>query len=243
MAKRARQWPDLLGKSFPARGEGQFPIAAYSEFMPAPHIGRKPYGTWALAALSQANPHAWQVSAREETQFLRPGLENTGAQLINDLVAVANGKAANHIGALHLADNPYWPVELAEGVKALRHEPFAILSPLALSRTQDDKGRSRWTLFGGSDDGPSRGFWQSFHSAPGQELPATRGKAMLGQLLSELFGLPPASLKNLKLAGLRILPDLVDEDFPHWSATSPPGARRLNRDRPRLSPRAKPVQP
>ena len=223
MAKRARQWSDLLGKSFPPKGEGQFPIAAYSEFMPAPRIGRKPYGTWVFAALSEAEPFSWKITAREEMQFLRPGLESVGGQLINDLVAVAQGKTANHIGALHLADNPYWPEALAKGVTALKHERFTILSPLALSRTQDDKGRSRWTLFGGSDDGPSRGFWQSFYAGPDQELPAARGKALLGKLLGAMFGLPAAAVKNFKSAGLRILPDLVDDDFPHWSATSPPG--------------------
>ena len=41
--------------------------------------------------------------------------------------------------------------------------------PLALSRTQDDKGRVRWTFFGGSEQGPDRAFWKSFYSAPGQE--------------------------------------------------------------------------
>ncbi len=229
MAKRARHWQDLLGKAFsakkvgPAMGDGHFPIAAYSEFMPAPRIGRKPYGTWTFAALSETNPHRWQVTAREESQFLKPGLENIGAQLINDLVAVAAAKSANHIGAAHLQDNPYWPAALAKGARGLQHERFAILSPLALSRTQDDKGRSRWTLFGGSDDGPSRGFWQSFYAGPDEEIPAARGRAMLGQLLGEIFDLPHAARKNLKAAGLSVLPDLVDPDFPHWSATPAPG--------------------
>jgi Peptidase family M28 len=222
MAKRARRWQDLLGKSFPAQGPGQFPIAAYSEFMPPPRIGKKPYGTWTFAALSEADPHRWLVTAREETQFLAPGLENIGAQLINDLVAVAAGKTSNHIGALHLEDNPYWPENLAKGVGRLTSERFTMLSPLALSRTQDDKGRSRWTLFGGSDDGPSRGFWESFYSAPGAEIPAARGKAMLARLLQDIYGVPAAAAKNLKAAGLGILPDLVDPDFPHWSAATPP---------------------
>ncbi len=222
MAKRARRWQDLLGKSFPAKGEGQFPIAAYSEYMPAPRIGRKPYGSWTLAALSEANPHSWQVTAREEAQFLKPGLANVGAQLINDLVAVAQGKAANHIGTAHLTDNPYWPPQLAKAMPGITHERFTTLSPLAISRTQDDKGRSRWTLFGGSDDGPSRGFWQSFYSAPGQEIAASRGKALLASLLTEIFDLPASKARNLKSAGLRLQPDLLDPDFPHWSATPPP---------------------
>ena len=67
MAKRARRWQDLLGESFPAKGEGQFPIAAYSEYMPAPRIGRKPYGSWTLAALSEANQTA---AARESSSLV-----------------------------------------------------------------------------------------------------------------------------------------------------------------------------
>ena len=223
MTKRAHQWPDLLGKNVPPTGAGSFPIAAYSEFMPAPRIGRKPYGTWVLAFLSESKPHLWQVSEREEQQFLRPGLENIGRQLINDLVAVAGGKAANHIGMLHLKDNPYWPAVLAEAAGKLKHEPFLTLSPLALSRTQDDKGRSRWTLFGGSDQGPSRGFWQSFYGGPASELPATRGRAILANLLTKIFAVPAAAGRNLKAAGLSILPDLADPGFPDWNATELPG--------------------
>ena len=35
-----------------------------------------------------------------------------------------------------------------------------------LSRTQDDKGRVRWTLFGGSEQGPARASGESFFTAP-----------------------------------------------------------------------------
>ena len=59
-------------------------------------------------------------------------------------------------------DNPYWPLRLAEKAGAIPHERFVFLSPLALSLTQDDKGRVRWTLFGGSEQGPERDFWKSF---------------------------------------------------------------------------------
>ncbi len=222
MTKRAGHWLDLLGQTYPATGEGRFPITAYSEFMPAPRIGQKPYGTWNIAHLSLSSPHRWQITAREERQFLQPGLQNIGVQLINDLVAVANGKTVQHIGELHLKDNPYWPKALAAAAGGLKHERFLILSPLALSRTQDDKGRSRWTLFGGSDEGPSRGFWQSFYSASDEELPAARGRAMLASLLTEIYGIPAAATRNLKATGLSVLPDLEDRDFPHWNNSSPP---------------------
>jgi hypothetical protein len=50
-----------------------------------------------------------------------------------------------------------------------------LLLPLALSRTQDDKGRVRWTLFGNSEQGPGKAFWRSFFTAPGVEAPPEFG--------------------------------------------------------------------
>ena len=219
MAKPMKHWRDLVGTAYPPRGQGSFPIAAYSEFMPAPRIGLKPYGTWSLAHLSEADPQRWLVTPREEEHFLRPGLAYIGAQIVNDLVAVAGGKTVHHIGAIHLADNRYWPKALANAASSLAHERFLILSPLALSRTQDDKGRVRWTLFGGSDEGPSRGFWQSFYSAPGVERPEDQGRAMLAELLTEVYGKP---FPDLKAAGLRVLPEESDPEFPTWTQTPPP---------------------
>ena len=54
----------------------------------------------------------------------------------------------------------------------LSHDHGVILMPLALSRTQDDKGRVRWTLFGVSEQGPAKAFWKSFTehaAAPGRQ--------------------------------------------------------------------------
>jgi hypothetical protein len=54
-----------------------------------------------------------------------------------------------------LEGNPAWPAELAEAARdnRLGHDPLIVICPLALSRTQDDKGNDRWTLFGTSHDG------------------------------------------------------------------------------------------
>ena len=219
---RAKTWTDLLVKDYPVKGEGNFPFPAYSEFMPAPRLGMKPYGTWNTAHLSLGQPHRFLVSYREESQFLRPGIANIGDQVIGDLVAVATGRGSGRIGALHLENNPYWPKNLADGVRGLTHERFLMLSAVALSRTQDDKGRSRWTLFGGSNEGPSRAFWQSFRVGPDDEIPAAKGKAFLARLLTDVYGVPETKAKNLKAAGLSILPDLEDDDFDGWDDTPPP---------------------
>ena len=100
---------------------------------------------------------------------LRPGLEQVGRQLVEALVRLARGRPGHGIAPKKLLDNPYWPLRLAEKAGQLPHERFVVLAPLALSRTQDDKGRVRWTLFGGSEQGPERAFWKSFsqRSGPG----------------------------------------------------------------------------
>ena len=80
-------------------------------------------------------------------------------------------------------DNPYWPPELAAHAGKLPHEHYVVLLPLALSRTQDDKGRVRWTFFGSSEQGPSWAFWKGFHSGPTEELPEERGIDFFRRLL------------------------------------------------------------
>ena len=57
------------------RGEGKYPIAAYSEFMPPPGLGRKPYGdgTPDPFLFDPADPFGWQVTEFEEELEMRPG--------------------------------------------------------------------------------------------------------------------------------------------------------------------------
>src|SRR5262249_61317168 len=91
---------------------------------------------------------------------LRPGLEALAQQIVGALVHLGRGTAAHGISRLKLIDNAYWPAELAEHAGKLPHERYVLLTPLALARTQDDKGRLRWTLFGGSEQGLARAFWR-----------------------------------------------------------------------------------
>src|SRR5262249_24605821 len=108
--------------------------------------------------------------------------------------------------------NPYWPPELASHVGQLKHEHYVLLLPLALSRTQDDKGRLRWTIFGGSEQGPARGFWRGFFTAPKQEMPAEQALNFFRRLLSTVYGesfdsaTEASNGADLRSAGFRILP-------------------------------------
>ena len=157
-------WNALLHGAPWHTGPDAYPITAYSEFMPPPLLGLKPYRHARQEPLpfAQGDPHGWLITEHEEAHELRPGLEQIGRQLVLALVRLANGKPGHGIAPKKLMDNPYWPLRLAEKAGAVPHERFVFLGPLALSRTQDDKGRVRWTLFGASEQGPERAFWKSF---------------------------------------------------------------------------------
>src|SRR5262249_26884359 len=151
---------------------GTYPVAAYSEFMPPPRLGRKPYaGAPDRLLFAEDDAWGWHVTEYEEALELRPGLERIAEQVIGALARLGRGEAAHGISKHKLDGNAYWPPELAERAGHLRHERYVVLMPLALDRTQDDKGRVRWTLFGGSEQGPARAFWKGFFTGPDQELP------------------------------------------------------------------------
>src|SRR5262249_10543646 len=122
-----------------------------------------------------------------------------------------------------LTDNVYWPHELAEKASALQHERFVLLMPLALSETQDDKARVRWTLYGSSEQGPARPFWNSFYSAPGVERPAAEGEGFIRHLLNVVYGEPANA--DLRAIGFRILSQgnlgglpFGEETLPSWTS-------------------------
>src|SRR5260370_25066842 len=152
----AHGWQKLL-EGYPCyQGAGSYPLAAYSEFMPPAHLGCKPYGARDPYLFTGDDPWGWHITEYEEAQELAPGLRNIGRQIVHSLVHLGEGRPAHGISRNKLTDNPYWPDELAEHAGNLRHERYLGLLPLALSRTQDDKGRVRWPLFAGPRQGPAR---------------------------------------------------------------------------------------
>jgi hypothetical protein len=203
-------WKRLLNGAPWFRGEGKYPIAAYSEFMPPPRLLLKPYGN-AQRLLEEREAHCWPIMEYEEAFWLRPGLDRIAQQVLGALVHLVHGRPAHGLSKGKLAGNPYWPPELAENVHNLRHEHYVTLLPLALSRTQDDKGRILWTLFGCSEQGPARAFWKSFHASPKKELPGEQALAFIRRLLHTVYAEPMERLADLREAGFRILPE--DEPF------------------------------
>ena len=91
------------------------------------------------------------------------------------------------------------------------HERYVVFLPLALSQTQDDKGRVRWTFFGSSEQGPDRAFWKSFYRAPGREHPPEYAVDFIRRLLHAAYGETPERLADLRRAGFRILPGSGEE--------------------------------
>ena len=172
-------WNELL-RGAPWVEDGPYRIAAYSEFMPAPRMGQKPLGERDPLLVRGDDPLGWPITEYEEAFELRPGLEQIGRQLIRALHALGRGHPARGISKGKLKGNPAWPPALSEhGAPA--HERYVLLLPLALSMTQDDKGRVRWTLFGASELGAAHSFWRGF-TAEDQAIDFFR------RLLSSAYG-------------------------------------------------------
>ena len=218
-------WKKLIEGSPWFVGEGAFPLPAYSEFMPAPQLGYSLYGELDDTLFARDDEYGWRVSEVEEEYELRPGLEHIGQQVIEHLVRLGRGERASHIAGHEgrsLKDNPYWPPELAAHVGHLPHERYVTLLPLALSKTQDYLGRVRWTVFGNSEQGPERAFWKSFYSSPRQELPVSTSRALIGHLLSGVYGETAHTADQLQRSGFRILPSRSNPHFPYWSVEQLP---------------------
>ena len=130
------------------RGAGRFPMRAYSEFMPPPYVGWKPYGGVAECTFSAAD-----VDEYEQRWVIEPGLDHIAGHVVHMIEKLVLG-TPHGLSKTLLVDNPAWPAELHK-----HKTPVAIAMSLALSRTQDDKGNDRWTLFGASHLGAGAAFW------------------------------------------------------------------------------------
>ncbi|HLK92112.1 MAG TPA: hypothetical protein VKZ18_19625, partial [Polyangia bacterium] len=125
-------------------GEGRFPLAAYSEYMPAPHVVLKPYAPRRAdraATVGASDGDALDITEREQAHELAPGLGRIAGRVLTELDRLLHGKPHDFSRSL-LGDNAAWPAALAGSAAARRAagEPLVLALSLALSRTQDDKG-------------------------------------------------------------------------------------------------------
>ncbi|HWB14187.1 MAG TPA: M28 family peptidase [Pirellulales bacterium] len=209
-------WKKLVAGHPWFTGEGHYPIPAYSEFMPPPRLGQKAYGRRVDRQLfDEADPWGWQITEYEQAWQLAPGLQHLGEHLLKAMRHLGRRESAHGIARNKLVGNPYWPALLDES-GAPEQERYVVLMPLALSRTQDDKGRIRWTLFGGSEQGPARAFWRGFFVAPRKELPETWGVQFFGRLLAGAYGEGIDGSAGLAHAGFRIFTPPDSETADRW---------------------------
>ena len=217
--KISRGWRRLL-EGYPWFScSGCYPITAYSEFMPPPRLGCKPYSKPDHRILNEDDPFGWNISEMEEEYELRPGIDHIGQQVMSSILKLGKGLPEHYIsghGGKNLLNNPYWPPELSIHAGSFKHERYVTLMPLMLSRTQDDKGRVIWTLFGNSIHNPEKVFWKSFYSAPEIEIPENKSISFFIDLLISVYNEKPSDNASLFNTGFRILPS-EGNVLPGWA--------------------------
>ena len=196
MRRMGDAWEQIEAEALDAfRGPGRFPLRAYSEFMPPPFVGLKPYApsrAEAPTTFPVSAGDALDIDEYEQVHHLEPGLDRIAEHLLHELGRVARGEPTALSRAM-LESNPAWPAELAAAAQAgqLGHDPGLLICPLALSRTQDDKGNDRWTLFGSSHLPPGASFWNGLDAASIDRLLGWSGLDGRWAILAEAEDLPP----------------------------------------------------
>jgi hypothetical protein len=217
--KKPAGWKKLLDGYPWFRCKGCYSIPAYSEFMPSPRLGRKPYGKTDNRILKEEDSYGWYISEMEEEYELNPGIEHIGRQIMSSIIKLGKGLPEHYIsghGDENILNNPYWPPELSLRAGSLSHERFVTLLPLMLSRTQDDKGRLIWTFFGNSIHEPEHLFWRNFFTAPGSEIAESDSITFFTGILNKAYGEKLSGKESLFRAGFRIMPS--DEiELPLWA--------------------------
>jgi Peptidase family M28 len=209
-------WKQLIPPTNYPRGEGAYPIEAYSEFMPPPRFGWKAYrdATPDPNPFDSSDPWGWRIPEYDEAREVRPGLLQVARQVLHHLARLMDGDPHTDIPRLDLVGNPYWAPEL-DTCKSLKHERCVTLMPLALSKTQDDKGRVRWTLFGGSEQGPAKPFWRGFFTAPGREAPPEEGLRFVHGMLQAVYGEKADTVDAIRKVGFRVM-DAGEPVVDYW---------------------------
>src|SRR5262245_23925623 len=108
-------WSKLIPRDNCFQRRDAYTIDAYSEFMPAPRVGWKPYGTLSVSPhlLSPDDPFGWKVHEFDETLELQPGLYHIARQLLTRLKRLQEGNPEAGLPRHICRDNPFWPPELS----------------------------------------------------------------------------------------------------------------------------------
>jgi hypothetical protein len=176
-------------------GLGKFPLRAYSELMPPPYVGLKPYTldlARAAATCAISDENALDIDEYEQAHDLEPGLDWIGKHLVGEIAKLMRGEP-HAFSRTALEGNPAWPAELAAAAHdgRLADDPLVVIQPIALSRTQDDKGNERWTLFGASHEGAAP-VWEGLDVPQLGELVAWAGCDGEWRIVADRAELPEA---------------------------------------------------
>src|SRR5215831_16621402 len=89
-------WSRIVAEARSAfAGAGRFPLRAYSEFMPPPYVGIKPYDPQlasACATFGVGDPTALDVSEYEQAHELEPGLARIASHIVAELGKLVDGR-------------------------------------------------------------------------------------------------------------------------------------------------------
>jgi hypothetical protein len=120
--------------------------------MPAQFVGWKPCARGTGRAVATLGHR--EIDEYEWAHEVAPGLDRIAEHILHELGKLVRGQP-HALSRTLLDGSPAWPRELADAAHAgaLADEPIVIAMSLALSRTHDDKGNDRFTLFGTSHDG------------------------------------------------------------------------------------------
>src|SRR5947208_5443728 len=98
-------WKALYAGAPWFRGPGRYPIPAYSEFVPPPRIGGKPYDGSDPPFFDENAPYGWPVSESDQHIQLGPGLRHVAHCVVRALVDLGHGRPVRGLSRRKLAGN------------------------------------------------------------------------------------------------------------------------------------------
>ena len=106
-------WSKLIPPEGAFPGSGAFRIDAYSEYVPPPHVGWKPYGPVPVNSqlFSSDDPFGWKVHEFDEALELQPGLHQIAKQLmtrLKQLQGVTGAAGARPAGVIDRGASTAW---------------------------------------------------------------------------------------------------------------------------------------
>ena len=111
----AAGWKQLIPPANLFCGPGRYPIDAYSEFMPPPRLGWKPYAAEPPdpQLFDAEDPWGWHVTEYEEHNELQPGLEQVARQVVHRVYHLLHGDYTHAPPKRSLQGNLAWPNDIA----------------------------------------------------------------------------------------------------------------------------------